>query len=208
MSGEGRTREAVYLDWLEERLGGAAELDRGGSRLAQFRRTGVLRGRSGLEGPDATIHGTLCVSDPDGFAGLLRRGIGRHRSLRLRHAAVAPGGAAGAGAVKARWAIPARAAAVLPCHAQRYAGTKGERSPAAAGIDPKKYPVDKRFPAIAGTGPLAGPAVPNRQGTAPCCRGRPAAAMRRMFPGRFQLLYVCYSGEDFVRAESAVPRHA
>ena len=55
-------------------------------------------------------------------------------------------------------------AAVLPCHARRYAGTEGERSPAAAGIDPKKYPVDKRFPAIAGTGPLAGPAVPNRRG--------------------------------------------
>ena len=80
MAGEGRTREAVYLDWLAERPGGAVELDRAGRRLAQFRRTGVLRGRSGLEGPEATIHGTLRVSDPDGFAELLRRGIGRHRT--------------------------------------------------------------------------------------------------------------------------------
>ena len=80
MAGEGRTREAVYLDWLEERLGGAAELKRSVSRLARFRRTCVLRGRSGPEGPDATIHGTLRVSDPDGFAELLRRGIGRHRA--------------------------------------------------------------------------------------------------------------------------------
>ena len=27
-------------------------------------------------------------------------------------------------------------------------------------------------------------------------------------PGRFRLLHFCYSGEDFVRAESAAPRHA
>ena len=80
MAGEGRTREAVYLDWLAERPGGAVELDRAGRRLAQFRRTGVLRGRSGLEGPEATIHGTLRVSDSDGFAELLRRGIGRRRT--------------------------------------------------------------------------------------------------------------------------------
>ena len=30
--------------------------------------------------PDATIHGTLRVSDPDRFAEALRRGVGRHRT--------------------------------------------------------------------------------------------------------------------------------
>ena len=80
MANEGRTREAVYLDWLEERLSGVAELDRAGSRLVRFRRGCVLRGRRVVDGPDATIHGTLRVSDPDRFAEALRRGVGRHRT--------------------------------------------------------------------------------------------------------------------------------
>ena len=80
MANEGRTREAVYLDWLKERLSGVAELDRAGSRLVRFRRRCVLRGRRVVDGPDATIHGTLRVSDPDRFAEALRRGVGRHRT--------------------------------------------------------------------------------------------------------------------------------
>ena len=75
-----RTREAVYLDWLEERFEGIASLDRPACRLARFRRSRVLREHRGLEGPDATIHGTLTVSDPDRFGELLRRGVGRHRA--------------------------------------------------------------------------------------------------------------------------------
>ena len=80
MAEEGRSREAVYLEWLAERLDGAAALAREGSRLAQFRRARVARGNHGIEGPDATIHGTLIVSNPEKFSALLARGIGRHRA--------------------------------------------------------------------------------------------------------------------------------
>lgn len=80
MAGAGRTREAVYLDWLAERLGSAARLERNASRLARFRRVRVARGMHGSEGPDATIHGTLTVTDPTFFTALLARGVGRHRA--------------------------------------------------------------------------------------------------------------------------------
>ena len=74
-----RTREAVYLDWLAERTSAAATLDPSTCRLVRFRRIRVARGRSGIpEGPDATIHGTLTVTDPTAFAALLARGVGRH----------------------------------------------------------------------------------------------------------------------------------
>lgn len=80
LRGDGTTREAAYLDWLAARLRPAAELDRRASRLAGFRRTRVERGGRQVEGPDATVHGTLTVSDPEAFAGLLAKGVGRHRS--------------------------------------------------------------------------------------------------------------------------------
>ena len=80
MASENRTREAVYLDWLTERLTPAATLDHSASRLARFRRTRVARGEHGSEGPDATIHGTLTITDPTTFATLLARGVGRHRA--------------------------------------------------------------------------------------------------------------------------------
>lgn len=75
-----RTREAVYLDWLAERLVSGAELDCQASHLARFRRVRVARGNGSLEGPDATFHGTLKVTDPTSFAALLARGVGRHRA--------------------------------------------------------------------------------------------------------------------------------
>ena len=75
-----RTREAVYLDWLAERLDAGAELDRDASHLARFRRVRVARGNASSEGPDATFHGTLTVTDPTSFAALLARGVGRHRA--------------------------------------------------------------------------------------------------------------------------------
>ena len=75
-----RTREAVYLDWLAERLGSGARLERDASRLARFRRIRVARGNHGSEGPAATIHGTLIVTDPVSFAALLVCGVGRHRA--------------------------------------------------------------------------------------------------------------------------------
>lgn len=75
-----RPREAVYLDWLTDRLGGAAELDRGATRLARFQRTRVHRGGKTREGPDAIFHGTLTITDPAAFADRLARGVGRHRA--------------------------------------------------------------------------------------------------------------------------------
>lgn len=78
--GETRKREAVYLDWLDARLGPAACLERDNTRLAAFRRSRVQRGKRPIEGPDAVFHGTLVVKDPAAFAQLLARGVGRHRA--------------------------------------------------------------------------------------------------------------------------------
>ena len=80
MVSKSRSREAVYLDWLAERLAPAATLDYASCRLARFRRTRVVRRGNVPEGPDATIHGTLKVADPDAFTALLARGVGRHRA--------------------------------------------------------------------------------------------------------------------------------
>ena len=77
---EKRTREAVYLDWLTEQLAPAASLDRRASRLARFRRVLAARAGRAAEGPDAVVHGALTVTDPDAFAALLARGVGRHRA--------------------------------------------------------------------------------------------------------------------------------
>lgn len=78
MASRGRTRETVYLDWLTERLGSAAVLDRTATRLARFGRVRVSRGGAGPEGPDAIIHGVLKARDPEQFTALLIRGVGRH----------------------------------------------------------------------------------------------------------------------------------
>lgn len=74
------TREDIYLEWLAEKLGPAAVLDLAASRLTSFERSRIQRNGKRLEGPDAVIHGTLTILDPLAFAGLLARGIGRHRS--------------------------------------------------------------------------------------------------------------------------------
>ena len=76
-----RSREAVYLDWLAERLAPAAKIDRQAARLARFQRNRVARGERAHEGPDATIHGTLTVTRPDAFGELLAHGVGRHRAF-------------------------------------------------------------------------------------------------------------------------------
>ncbi len=92
MSGEGRTRQEVYLDWLAEGLTPAATLDRSATRLVRFRRQRVAREKRDSEGPDATMHGVLVVTDPTAISELLMRGVGRHRAygygmLLLRPAA-------------------------------------------------------------------------------------------------------------------------
>ncbi|MBE2277212.1 MAG: type I-E CRISPR-associated protein Cas6/Cse3/CasE [Rhodobacteraceae bacterium] len=78
LRGQGEaTREQVYLGWLAARLAPAAELLAESTRLHRFQRGDVLR--NGLsEGPDVIFHGTLRVTDPVAFAGLLSRGVGRH----------------------------------------------------------------------------------------------------------------------------------
>lgn len=75
-----RSREDVYLDWLSERLHGAAELEQQATRLVRFHRTLASRGRGVVEGPDAVVHGTLTILNCEAFAQLLARGIGRHRA--------------------------------------------------------------------------------------------------------------------------------
>ncbi|MBU2962091.1 type I-E CRISPR-associated protein Cas6/Cse3/CasE [Citreicella sp. C3M06] len=74
----GSGRDAVYLDWLRRRLDGQADLDPALTRLAQYERRLILRNGRRADGPDATFHGTLTVTDPTGFAALLARGVGRH----------------------------------------------------------------------------------------------------------------------------------
>lgn len=78
-SRHGVTRESVYAEWLAERLGDAASLEE--CNLAAFQRSRAVRGSNQMpEGPDATLHGTLSVTEPGRFADVLRRGVGRHRA--------------------------------------------------------------------------------------------------------------------------------
>ena len=77
-----RTREAVYRDWLKERLtrDGGAELTE--AALVAFRRARAvrkLRGRQS-EGPDAVLRGILRITDSAAFSRLLAHGVGRHRA--------------------------------------------------------------------------------------------------------------------------------
>jgi CRISPR system Cascade subunit CasE len=80
LRGNATERETVYLDWLGERLAPAARLDPDTTCLASFRRSVVQRNGRRIEGPDATVHGTLTVTDAAAFADLLAGGIGRHRA--------------------------------------------------------------------------------------------------------------------------------
>jgi CRISPR system Cascade subunit CasE len=90
VSPEGSNRGEVYAGWLRQRMAeGGAELDR--AHLKAFRLTRVSRRSMAKEdspralrhpmGPDATFTGLLAVRDPEAFAGLLARGIGRHRAF-------------------------------------------------------------------------------------------------------------------------------
>lgn len=72
---EALNRDAVYARWLAERLEGAAEITR--VRLAKFERTHAIR-KALSEGPDATLHGDLIISDSAAFAEKLCHGVGRH----------------------------------------------------------------------------------------------------------------------------------
>ena len=75
----GRSREAVYSDWLAERLKGAAT-PQPGIRLTRFQRLRAARKGSSPEGPDAILQGDLIVNDPERFQGILAQGVGRHKA--------------------------------------------------------------------------------------------------------------------------------
>ena len=78
---DGVSRQAVYVDWLAERLAGVADLDPSKCSLANFRRSRARRGKGrGPEGPDATLHGEFLVRNPAEFARKLQLGVGRHRA--------------------------------------------------------------------------------------------------------------------------------
>ena len=77
----GISRQSVYADWLADRLAGAADMDTASCRLIDFRRSRAWRGNGrSSEGPDATLQGECVVRDPEAFATMLRRGVGRHRA--------------------------------------------------------------------------------------------------------------------------------
>jgi len=75
----GRTREAVYVDWLAQKLNGAATLQPG-IRLTKFQRLRAARESFSPEGPDAVLQGDLIVDDPSGFQKMLAQGVGRHKA--------------------------------------------------------------------------------------------------------------------------------
>jgi len=76
----GRTREAVYRDWLSARLTDAAELDPEQTTMTSFERTVVARDGVRTEGPDTTFQGELTIKDPAAFGSLLAGGVGRHKA--------------------------------------------------------------------------------------------------------------------------------
>lgn len=88
--GAGPSRGEVYQAWLAQRFaeGGARaeQVSLDSFRLAVTQRRAApqpdgSRRLLGLRGPDANFSGVLSVTDPDRFAILLGRGIGRHRAF-------------------------------------------------------------------------------------------------------------------------------
>jgi CRISPR system Cascade subunit CasE len=85
-------RSEVYVQWLREllmRQGGAELLDAsvtryqmlGVTRKSQKSNSDDPRRNRLVSGPDAVLTGQLRVTDPQAFAQLLSRGIGRHRAF-------------------------------------------------------------------------------------------------------------------------------
>lgn len=84
-------RAEIYGQWLVRQFGrdGAAQATSEAVSLIGFRRvltlrqsrTGEAGRRRGVERPDALFSGELTVHDPEAFARLLERGIGRHRAF-------------------------------------------------------------------------------------------------------------------------------
>ena len=86
-------REEVYASWLTTHFARQAGAEVLGVQMTAFRLLDVMRrtqkspgtdsGRHArsVGGPDAVLTGHLRVTDPVGFAALIRRGIGRHRAF-------------------------------------------------------------------------------------------------------------------------------
>ncbi len=85
LRGNQTDRQAVYVEWLRNRLAPAAELE--AAALTAFRLTRhVRRSARGVRiipghYPDATMRGTLIVRDAPAFATLLCKGVGRHTAF-------------------------------------------------------------------------------------------------------------------------------
>ena len=85
-------RSEVYVQWLREllaRQGGAELVDAsviryqmlGVTRKSQKNSSDDARHSRLVSGPDAVLTGQLRVTDPQAFAELLARGVGRHRAF-------------------------------------------------------------------------------------------------------------------------------
>lgn len=84
-------RAVIYSDWLAKQFAvdEAAQINQ--AQMEQFRLTRVLRKASagengkrkplGVTGPDTVFKGQLQVGNPEAFARLLARGVGRHRAF-------------------------------------------------------------------------------------------------------------------------------
>jgi CRISPR system Cascade subunit CasE len=83
--GSGPSRGEVYRQWLTKilRAGGCEpeHLVLDGFRLTTTLRRDRARKLQPLFGPDASFAGVLSVTDPDRFAALLARGVGRHAAF-------------------------------------------------------------------------------------------------------------------------------
>lgn len=86
----GRSREAVYSDWLAERLKGAAT-PQPGIRLTRFQRLRAAREGFSPEGPDAILQGDLILNDPERFQMMLAQGVGRHKAYGFGMLLLRPG---------------------------------------------------------------------------------------------------------------------
>jgi CRISPR system Cascade subunit CasE len=75
----GRSREAVYSEWLALKMKGAATLAEG-VRMTRFLRQRAARKGTAIEGPDVTLQGDLMIENPELFQELLAGGIGRHKA--------------------------------------------------------------------------------------------------------------------------------
>lgn len=85
----GRTREAVYAEWLATRLDGVAALR--DITMISFRRSVAIRGGRRTEGPEAVMRGILTIRDGPAFAKLVAQGIGRHRAFGFGMLLLRPG---------------------------------------------------------------------------------------------------------------------